>query len=313
MLDSICCAVHENMIVSIVCTWSVFIVFIAVSSCVFPVSWGDIVSYVILIFLLLLLGGRFLLLNAGLSKNVYNEAECYANVLIDEEPSLLSAFPFIQSMEDPGNDLRKMYKKNILLKIDCGNGVTRKQCEQIEQFVMDRISSMGGKPYADLHLSISVPPSLEDSRERYTIFSKLITKDAQNGIHDFSRWALRNFSSHKWLGISALLMMAYLQSLSLVYVCIVKKSNHNATFLFLFLIVSAAFFGGFYLFNNFHHEILYCYMLELLIMPYVFLCLGYWRIRFYLQRKQAFFFINLITQFFTFISMLLALFLLFAD
>ena len=145
MIESICCVVHENIYLSILCVSFLYISFIAASLCSFfkTLSWADLASYIILFILLCLLGGRLLLLNAGLSKDVYYETQSYAEILISEKPDLLMTFPFIQKIENPGNVLNKTDAKNIPVNIYCNKSITELQCTLVENFIMDKISAMG--------------------------------------------------------------------------------------------------------------------------------------------------------------------------
>ena len=314
MIDSICCIVHENIYLSILCVSFLYISFIVASLCSFfkTLSWLDLASYIILFIMLSLLGGRFLLLNTGLSKDVYNEVQSYAEVLLSEKPDLLMIFPFIQKIENPENVLNKLSAKNIPVNIYCNKRVTELQCAQVEKFIMDKISGMGGKPYADLQLSIFVPTQLAGSQR---IFSKTISINAQKNVWDICRWVKKAFPLHQWLGKTALIMLFYLQCINMIYSIQPKNSNREPRILFLFLFsaIIFIFFGFFYFLNNFHHEIFYCHMLIFLIIPYALLNLGYWNIRYFFQSKLSPQAIAILTQFFSLYSILLGLFLLVVD
>ena len=314
MIESICCVVHENIYLSILCVSFLYISFIAASLCSFfkTLSWADLASYIILFILLCLLGGRLLLLNAGLSKDVYYETQSYAEILISEKPDLLMTFPFIQKIENPGNVLNKTDAKNIPVNIYCNKSITELQCTLVENFIMDKISAMGGKPYAELQLSIFVPTQRSGNQR---IFSKTITINAQKNAWNISRWVEKAFPRHQWLGKTALIMLLYLQCINMIYSIRHKNSNRETRIPFIpfFSAIIFIFFGFFIFLNNFHHEILYCHMLILLIVPYALLSLCYWNIRYFFQSKLSPPAITILTQIFSLYSVLLGLFLLVVD
>lgn len=304
------CIIHEEIYASIIFVSLIYIAFVIISLWSFSISNKDIISFVILFLVLCILGGRFLLLGAGLADKLYDESQCYANVLIDEKDNLISTFPFIQKVEDTNNDLRRMEAKNIPLKIYCNQEITEKQCEQVETFIMDKIGAMGGGPYTDLQLSIFAPPHSETG-DMHTVFAQNITLDTQKKVYDFKRWVIKNITPDRWLGALSLLMLAYLQGLSIFYLCFAQKS-HNIRFILPFAIISLIVFGGFYVVHNFYHPIIYCHILGFSVASYALLCVGCWVTRFHYQKRQAYLYINLLTQFFTLVSLLLFLFLLFA-
>ena len=102
MPEPVCCDVHEAIYLSLFCASILYFSFITVALSTFfqSFSWVDLVSCIILFLLLCLSGGRLLLLNAGLSKDVYYEARSYEDILIAEKPDLLSTFPFVRKIED---------------------------------------------------------------------------------------------------------------------------------------------------------------------------------------------------------------------
>lgn len=117
-------------------------------------TWRDLAAFGIWFLLLVALGGRLLLLNAAFSKNLYDETQSYAELLLQEEPSLVSAFPAIREIADPGQALSRIDLKTIPVKVVCSDPVTESQCREIAKFVRTRIRSMGGTPFADLQLSV---------------------------------------------------------------------------------------------------------------------------------------------------------------
>ena len=117
-------------------------------------TWCDLAAFGIWFLLLVALGGRLLLLNAAFSKNLYDETQSYAELLLQEEPSLVSAFPAIREIADPGQALSRIDLKTIPVKVVCSDPVTESQCREIAKFVRTRIRSMGGTPFADLQLSV---------------------------------------------------------------------------------------------------------------------------------------------------------------
>ncbi len=314
MIESFCCNVHENIYLSILCVSFIYISFIVVSLCSFfkTLSWTDITSYGILFILLCLLGGRLLLLNAGLSKDVYNETQSYAEILISEKPDLLMQFPFIQKIENPGNVLNKISARNIPVNIYCNKSITELQCTQIENFIMDRISAMGGQPYANLQLSIFIPSQISGCQ---SFFSKTITINAQKNAWNISKWIKKAFPLHQWLGLTALIMLLYLQGINMIYYIEQKisKCKPQIFFMSLFSVIVFISFACFYFLNNFHHNFLYSHMLILLIIPYALLNLSYWNIRYFFHSKLSPQTISIFTQFFSLYSILLGLFLLAVD
>ena len=147
MPEPVCCDVHEAIYLSLLCASILYFSFITVALSTFfqSFSWVDLVSCIILFLLLCLSGGRLLLLNAGLSKDVYYEARSYEDILIAEKPDLLSTFPFVRKIEDPDHNLNMMNAKNVSVNLHCNTTISLPQCTQIEKFILERISSMGGK------------------------------------------------------------------------------------------------------------------------------------------------------------------------
>lgn len=307
MPESICCVVHENIYLSLLCISILYISFIAVSLYFFSqsLSWTDLAAYLLLFILLCLSGGRLLLLNAGLSKDVYYEVQSYAEILIDEKPDLLSTFPFVQKIEDPGNDLNKINAQTVPVNLYCDKTISETQCTQIEKFIMDRISAMGGRPYADLHLSLFAPAP-DNPAENRKFFSKTISVNAQKEVRDITRWVEKAFPPHPRLGMAALIMLAYLLCFNLFCAFCPGTASRTAPpcFILSFTVIILLFFGGFYLLNNFHHAILYRHLLMLLVAPYALLELGYWYIRCFFQTKLPPRAIILLTQCFALFSML---------
>ena len=315
MPEPVCCDVHEAIYLSLLCASILYFSFITVALSTFfqSFSWVDLVSCIILFLLLCLSGGRLLLLNAGLSKDVYYEARSYEDILIAEKPDLLSTFPFVRKIEDPDHNLNMMNAKNVSVNLHCNTTISLPQCTQIEKFILERISSMGGKPYADLHLTICAPAPLPQAGNR-VIFSKTIPVAMQKEIRDPARWAAKAFPAHRWLGVTALMMLAYL--LSFTAFCSIDAKNTRQLRRLpvpLFSIVTLLFFGGFYLLNNFHHETLYRHLPVLLIAPWVLLGMGCWSVRYFFRTKLTPRFIALLTQCFTLFSTLSGLLLLIVD
>ena len=72
MPDSFCCLVHENIYTSLLHAGLLCVVYLVLLFTVFlrSLSRQDLISGLILLGLLCLLGGRLILLNAGLSKKI---------------------------------------------------------------------------------------------------------------------------------------------------------------------------------------------------------------------------------------------------
>ena len=319
MPDSVCCIVHENIYASLLYAGLLCVVYLVLLFTVFlrSLSGQDLIFGLILLGLLCLLGGRLVLLNAGLSKKIYEYAEeqSYAEILLSEEPDLLSTFPFIRKIEDPDENLNKMYPEKIPLKILCNREIPQSQCEELEKFILNKISSMGGAPFAELQLEIFAPSSSESGEEERMIFSKNISIDTPKEVHDFSQWVKKTFPQHEWLGIIALLMLAGLQILNTIcFFRIARPERRRYLLLYhLFAIGMLVIFGGFFLLNHFHAEILYCRMPSFLIVPYAFCGAGCCGIRYYLQKNGLHRFIILPATLFPVLSILVGLFLLVVD
>ncbi len=261
------------------------------------------------------LGGRLLLLNAAFSKNLYDETPSYAELLLQEEPSLVSAFPAIREIADPGQALSRIDLKTIPVKVVCSDPVTESQCREIAKFVRTRIRSMGGTPFADLKLSVWGPAP--DSGETAQLFSETITVREQNEMQDFRLWVAKAFPVHPWLGTAALLMLVVLTGTAVSGLFRERGRpaggiREQIVFSGCFCTAAALIFGGFFLLNSFYADLLYSHMMMLFVIPYGVATGGCWCVRFF-RRKRTPNFSTPITLFFTLFSVLAALFLLTVD
>lgn len=317
MLDSICCGVHENLYCAIICVILIGTGYVLASLFAFwnTLTWCDLAAFGIWFLLLVALGGRLLLLNTAFSKNLYDETQSYAELLLQEEPSLVSAFPAIREVVDPGQALSRIDLKTIPVKVVCSDPVTESQCREIAKFVRTRIRSMGGTPFADLQLSVWGPAP--DSGETAQLFSETITVREQNEMQDFRLWVAKAFPVHPWLGTAALLMLAVLAGTAVSGLS--REGGRPAggireqiVFSGCFCTAAVVIFGGFFLLNGFYPELLYSRMMMLFILPYGVVAAGCWCVRFF-RRKRIPNFSTPITLFFTLFSVLAALFLLTVD
>lgn len=319
MPDSVCCLVHENIYNSLFWVGLLCIGYLVVLFSVFfrTLSWPDWVSCLFLLVLLGILGARLVLLNAGLSKKIYEYAEeqSYAEILLSEKPDLPSTFPFIQKIEDPDENLKNMSLKKIPVRIHCNRKISQSQCEELEKFILNKISSMGGTPFAELHLDILVPSASESGGENRVIFSRNIAIDTQTTVQDINQWVKKAFPKYEWLGITALLMLAGLQILNTICFFRIARPERRRYLLIycLFGIGMLVIFGGFFLLNHFHAEILYCRMPVFLIVPYAFSEAGCCWARYYLRKKELHRFTILPATLFPLLSFLVGLFLLVVD
>ena len=278
-------------------------------------TWRDLAAFGIWFLLLVALGGRLLLLNAAFSKNLYDETQSYAELLLQEEPTLVSAFPAIREIADPGQALCRMDLKTIPVKVVCSDPVTESQCREIAKFVRTRIRSMGGTPFADLQLSVWGPAP--DSGETAQLFSETITVREQNEMQDFRLWVTKAFPVHPWLGTAALLLLAVLAGTAVSGLFRERGRpaggiREQIVFSGCFCAAAALIFGGFFLLNGFYPELLYSRMMMLFVLPYGVVAAGCWCVRFFRRKRTPDFSVP-VTLFFTLLSVLATLFLLTVD
>lgn len=315
MLDSICCGVHENLYCAIICVILIGTGYVLASLFAFwnSLTWRDLAAFGIWFLLLVALGGRLLLLNAAFSKNLYDETPSYAELLLQEEPTLVSAFPAIREIADPGQALCRMDLKTIPVKVVCSGPVTEPHCREIADFVRNRIRSMGGTPFADLRLTVWI--SAPGSGEETQLFSETISVREQKAMQDFRLWAAKAFPVHPWLGTAALLMLALLAGAIGVRLFRERKAEHRRERLLfsgLYCVAAILVFGGFFLLNGFRTDLLYCRMMMLFVLPYGVVAAGCWCVRFFRRKRTPDFSVP-VTLFFTLLSVLATLFLLTVD